>query len=184
MIKNFVEHYVESEYQSIIKQYQQFCDCDKCKNDALCIALNHLPTMYNTGEIGALYQKLNELNPQFKIKVTGIVIESMMTVLKSNRHDEPTRVNFLNHNELLIQDAYDSIVTQDSEYCHCETCKEDVFAIALNQIPPHYVTYFGNEDLKRFKTPDDIEMDVMTCVLEALLKVKQHPRHNVNLTHK
>lgn len=184
MIKNLVEHYVETEYQSIIAQYQQFCTCDKCKYDAFCIALNHLPSMYNTGEIGALYQKLNELNPQFKIKVTGIVIESMMTVEKSHRHDRQTHTNYVNYNEHRIKDAYESIVTNETTYCKCPKCEEDVYAIALNQMMPHYVTFHEEADLKRQRTSEATEMDIMSIVLEALLKVKQNPRHDANITDK
>ncbi len=86
MIKNYAELFVLEAYNIIIQSDEGYCTCEKCKNDALAIALNNLPCMYATCETGAMYQKMRELDPQFRVTILGALTKAMQIVKRNPRH--------------------------------------------------------------------------------------------------
>ncbi len=56
--------------------------------------------------------------------------------------------------------------------CSCERCRNDITAIALNYLPPHYVV---EADIgKELGSP---WVMVETAVIEAIDRVMEHPNH-------
>jgi hypothetical protein len=59
------------------------------------------------------------------------------------------------------------------DFCGCRLCVEDVYAIALNALPPHYVQS-GSMVMRRVPPT---EQDVERAVADALDKVRVRPNH-------
>lgn len=58
--------------------------------------------------------------------------------------------------------------------CQCDHCVKDVLALAVNNLPPKYIV--RNEldqalEIRRF------DADVVSALVNAVIKVKQNPRH-------
>lgn len=66
----------------------------------------------------------------------------------------------------------------DLDMCHCERCRLNACAIALNNLPSHYVTTQVGALLGEL---DDVGINYQTNitveVTKALLVVKEHPLH-------
>ncbi|MDO9573489.1 MAG: late competence development ComFB family protein, partial [Candidatus Contubernalis sp.] len=61
---------------------------------------------------------------------------------------------------------------------HCEKCKLDILAMALNNLPPRYVV---TDRGKTFSKADFLELqkrvDVLAAISNALRIVKKNPHH-------
>ncbi len=77
-----------------------------------------------------------------------------------------------NRNELRVADAVRRILPDQKDFCGCRLCVEDVYAAALNSIPPQYIQQ-GSIVLS--KQPPAAELDA--CVQEAFARVDEHPKH-------
>lgn len=56
--------------------------------------------------------------------------------------------------------------------CSCQTCVNDIVAIALNYLPPHY--YVEMADNREIGSP---WVMVETAVVEAIDRVMENPKH-------
>lgn len=56
--------------------------------------------------------------------------------------------------------------------CSCQRCRDDIAAIALNYLPPHY--YVNVEEEKEIGSP---WVMVETAVVEAIDRVLENPNH-------
>ncbi len=62
--------------------------------------------------------------------------------------------------------------------CHCAQCKEDVLALALNHVPPHYVSnQAGGAYIKAQFFSEQSSATILTAIVEAAQKVSNKPRH-------
>lgn len=65
-------------------------------------------------------------------------------------------------------------------FCTCELCADDVKCIALNKLPPKYVTSSKGELF--FRTEQQMVrqnmMDIDIAVINAIESVKKRPRHD------
>lgn len=63
-------------------------------------------------------------------------------------------------------------------FCHCEQCELDTVAIALNDLPPRYVTSVASRDrvFKEMNTPEMIE-NINKKIIHAIHMVGKNPRH-------
>jgi competence protein ComFB len=58
--------------------------------------------------------------------------------------------------------------------CACQRCKDDIAAIALNYLPPHYVVDATNLPDREVGSP---WVMVETAVVEAIDRVRENPNH-------
>jgi hypothetical protein len=61
--------------------------------------------------------------------------------------------------------------------CRCDRCKQDIVAIALNNLKPMYVVAAMDEIEQRIHNSKDIGSKVTTEVIKAVLAVRKNPRH-------
>ncbi|GHU50839.1 hypothetical protein FACS1894127_6610 [Clostridia bacterium] len=118
--------------------------------------------------------------------------ETLEDVRASIRRDEEKRMkkiefegqlfgynnNIINLTELLTKELMPSIM-EKMGVCNCPTCAGNVMALALNTLPPRYVTTdVGKQysQLEIFKSQS--ELDVVQAVTKACLRVKSMPRHD------
>lgn len=76
--------------------------------------------------------------------------------------------------EILKERTYDG-------QCTCEHCINDIKAIALNNLPPKYVTTKKGEILSKVSRFNlQSEINVKTALIEAIEKVNKNTRHRVH----
>ena len=88
-------------------------------------------------------------------------------------HDLFEIVNF---NEPLVLAVMREVYGADPTLCRCLLCVEDVFALALNTLPPRYIqpTSLRAYELSRSFIDEEA---VRKKVVEAVEKVKASPKH-------
>lgn len=63
--------------------------------------------------------------------------------------------------------------------CHCDQCRADVEALALNTLPPKYVVTVGGEVFARVNAMEtQMQADIMTAIISGINMVKAKPRHS------
>lgn len=83
-----------------------------------------------------------------------------------------------NYMEIAVDHILPHMLKAFPDFCQCEHCLLDVKAIALNQLKPHYiVTDMGELYSKIDEMRTQFEADVMKAIVEAIIKVRTHPRH-------
>ncbi len=90
--------------------------------------------------------------------------------------DEKNEVILYNVTEKLVLNKLDATLKK-MNCCRCDRCKEDIVAIALNNLKPKYVV--ANRDYIKQKVHDfnEIGSEVTTEVIKAVLTVRKNPRH-------
>ena len=85
----------------------------------------------------------------------------------------------VNVTELLVQSALkDAYIGKGRLTCDCARCVEDIKAIALNHLPPHYVsTDQGVAYVKAQYIDPQLQSDVLRELAFAAQTVSSSPRH-------
>lgn len=78
-----------------------------------------------------------------------------------------------NRNEARIVAAMRALLERDDSFCGCRLCLEDVYALAMNQTPAHYVQ--SGAIVLGTRTPPDGEIE--RIVLGAMERVRTTPNH-------
>lgn len=78
-----------------------------------------------------------------------------------------------------IVDVRLSDFMNNADFCTCEQCVEDIKCIALNNLPPKYVSTSKGELFSRL---DQVmikqhAVDVNIAIINAIEFVKAHPKH-------
>ena len=58
--------------------------------------------------------------------------------------------------------------------CKCDHCVKDVLALAVNNLPPKYIV---RNELDQALEIRRYDADVISALVNAVIKVKQNPRH-------
>ena len=102
------------------------------------------------------------------------VIENSISITNNVSDDSKTTVNFI---EILVRDKLESVLDK-FKCCKCQSCKNDIVVIALNNLPVYY--FSGNkkqieEALIEFKSSNNI--DVVTEIIIAIILVRKKDKH-------
>ncbi|SIS84595.1 late competence development ComFB family protein [Alicyclobacillus vulcanalis] len=62
------------------------CHCDRCVDDVLAMALNHLPPRYATSDEGQLYVQVEYLRPQLRSDILRELTQAVMRVSSHPHH--------------------------------------------------------------------------------------------------
>lgn len=83
-----------------------------------------------------------------------------------------------NYMEDCVESYLDEILNKYPEACHCETCRYDIMAIALNNLPPKYVAREEGELYSRINNLEaQYRADIYAAITKAIMIVKDNPRH-------
>jgi competence protein ComFB len=81
-----------------------------------------------------------------------------------------------NFNEQAVLETMREIYESDPSLCKCSLCIEDIFALALNSLPPRYIQATSMTEYEA--SPDYIGNDeVREKVATAVEKVSKRPNH-------
>jgi competence protein ComFB len=81
--------------------------------------------------------------------------------------------------ELLVWEMLDKVLEKRLDVCKCESCRYDIVALALNDLPPRYVVSQKGETYTRAMTlGQQFSIDIIAKITQAANVVAMHPRHN------
>lgn len=79
--------------------------------------------------------------------------------------------------EEIVRLTYNEVIS-DINVCKCETCKLDIMAKALNDLPPKYFITTQGRVFKKIETlRGQLEVDIISAITKASILVKRYPRH-------
>ena len=82
--------------------------------------------------------------------------------------------------QLLAEEKADQYMTLFG-LCRCSRCRNDVLALALNQLPPKYVVMPVRELTPRLSIYEGRFNSAVTAqILRACKEVLEHPRHDIS----
>ena len=86
---------------------------------------------------------------------------------------------FINMMEKLVDIRMEERFKVDSENCKCAQCQEDIKCIALNNLPPKYVSTSKGELFSKIdqQMVRQNVLDIDMAVISAMEFVKKNPRH-------
>lgn len=90
--------------------------------------------------------------------------------------DEKNEVILSNITEQLVLKKFDGVLKR-MMCCRCNRCKQDIVALALNNLKPIYMAATRDEIEQKIQNLNDIGSKVTTELIKAVLKVRQNPRH-------
>jgi len=85
-LHNFMEYVVFEILESISKERNDFCKCERCKLDIAAIALNNLRPHYTVTEEGEVYAKVQMLIQQFKTDAIIEILKAIEIVSRNPHH--------------------------------------------------------------------------------------------------
>lgn len=86
-LENYMEVAVDHIMPQLLKAFPDFCHCEHCLLDVKAIALNQLKPHYIVSEKGEMYSKLDEMQVQYEADVMKALVEAILKVRMSPRHD-------------------------------------------------------------------------------------------------
>lgn len=87
MLKNITEVLVTQRLDSVLKKVRyEGCTCERCTEDMLSYALNHLPPRYVSTAEGELYARIQEMDPDYEFNVLREVAKAIRLVEEHPRH--------------------------------------------------------------------------------------------------
>lgn len=86
----------------------------------------------------------------------------------------------INALEEAVEQMYDSLLGSDAKFCHCQRCRDDSIALALNHARPRYVTgtRMGNALTRVELSQESARAEIVVLVFNAMRQVAQAPRHD------
>lgn len=103
---------------------------------------------------------------------TSIFQNKEINVKKEEKND----VILYNVMEKLVLNKLDATLKK-MNCCRCDRCKEDIVAIALNNLKPMYIVANKDNINQKIHELGDIGSEVTTEVIKAVLTVRKNPRH-------
>ena len=92
------------------------------------------------------------------------------------RREEKSEVILYNVIEKLVLNKLDATLKK-MNCCRCDRCKEDIVAIALNNLKPMYIVASKEEIKQKIEELSEISSEVTTEVIKAVLIVRKNPIH-------
>lgn len=86
-LKNIMEDAVEYQLNKLLPTMPEVCSCDNCKLDMMSYALNRLSPQYVCTDTGALFQKLNNYQPQAEVEILATVMSAINKIGSHPQHD-------------------------------------------------------------------------------------------------
>ena len=85
-LKNYMETIVLNYLDSVFEKYPNCCKCEKCRQDIVMLALNHLPPKYVSSDKGNVFAKLSLMELENEVIVIEEIAKAIEIVSKSPRH--------------------------------------------------------------------------------------------------
>ena len=85
-IKNTMEEFVRQSMDEVFRMYPESCACEKCREDIMALALNHLPPKYVSTHRGDIFARISTMDPVDKAFIIQEIAKAIQIVNQSPRH--------------------------------------------------------------------------------------------------
>lgn len=83
-----------------------------------------------------------------------------------------------NYMEQIVWHYLNELLQQQHEICHCDRCRLDMAAIALNHLPRRYTVNHRGEVYSKLNSLDQqCQVDVLAALTQAMHVVTARPHH-------
>lgn len=83
--------------------------------------------------------------------------------------------------EYIVMECLDAVLERYCYVCKCQQCKEDIVALALNQLQPKYFTSIeGSAYIKLNAMDSQYKVDVLKALTAAVEKVSANMHNHVH----
>ncbi|UOF89143.1 late competence development ComFB family protein [Fodinisporobacter ferrooxydans] len=87
-----------------------------------------------------------------------------------------------NFMEEIVWNQLEDLLPTMPQVCSCDICLQDMFAFALNQLPPRYIATTGGEVYTKLKLLEaQYHADILAALTKAVKAVSEHPRHDASV---
>ena len=84
-----------------------------------------------------------------------------------------------NYMETLVLEQLDSVLAKYPDCCKCERCRQDIAILALNHLPPKYISSQKGSLFMKLQTMSmENSIQIVEQIAKAIEIVKHHPRHD------
>lgn len=87
-LKNYMEEIVIEELDLILKERDDICKCDQCRQDIISYALNQLPPKYISTRKGEIYTRLENFKFQNQVDIVKALTEAINRVGNNPHHED------------------------------------------------------------------------------------------------
>lgn len=84
---NLMENIVEHKIMQVVNKNPEWCSCEQCISDMMCISLNKIKPKYVNTKVGEIMTKNVKISKQDEIDMLAIILESCKIVVNAPRHD-------------------------------------------------------------------------------------------------
>lgn len=139
-----------------------------------------------------MYKKIMPTNPKKALEIAqeNKEVLNIYTVEDENLNEGPVFKNkelnlikeekseeiLFNITEKIVLKKLNAILKR-MNCCRCDRCKQDIIAIALNNLKPMYIVATKGEIEQKIEALKDTGSKVITEVIKAILIVRKSPRH-------
>lgn len=86
-----------------------------------------------------------------------------------------------NFMEDIVLSKMEEVLRQYPNCCTCENCKRDIAILALNHLPPRYISTEKGHIFARVESMgSEYAVETVTQIADAIEIVMAHPRHEAN----
>ncbi|MBP5179637.1 MAG: late competence development ComFB family protein [Lachnospiraceae bacterium] len=85
LVKNIMEKMVEDKLDQMLPQLN-CCNCDRCRTDILCYALNRLKPKYVSTEQGELLSRVDSISITYEASIMTEIANAVEIVKKNPHH--------------------------------------------------------------------------------------------------
>lgn len=92
-------------------------------------------------------------------------------------------MEIINIVEEIVWDGLETVLQRNPEVCHCDKCRADMAAYALNRLSPHYVVSNRGAVIARAQYLNaGFKIELLILLTEAMKLVDANPRHEQELS--
>lgn len=117
--------------------------------------------------------KKDEIEQNEKNEIAELVAKNDNAVEIINQNKE---IILYNITERLVMERLESTLGK-MNCCRCDRCREDIVAIALNNLKPKYIVTDKNNIKDKVHSFNYMGREVTTEIIKAVLIVRKNPRH-------
>ena len=87
-----------------------------------------------------------------------------------------------NYTEDIVLKNLDAVLAQYPDCCKCEHCTTDIVVLALNHLPPKYIsTHKGTIYARIDEMAAENSIEIIEQIAKAIEIVSRHPHHEENI---
>lgn len=86
-MKNYMEDVIREVFAEVLKNNPDFCQCEKCKQDVLALALSKIKGRYAASPEGEIFARVEQADRQVRTDALLAIMQAVQQVSANPRHD-------------------------------------------------------------------------------------------------